>query len=187
MFVCSMGDLFHKDVPTSYIAQVFRMMEYCTQHIFLVLTKRPERMKQLINGVVTGWETEHRKHIWLGVTAENQEQADKRIPILLSVPAAVRFLSIEPMLEPLTLAGFDGVNTYRPWLDKVAWGTPLINWVICGGESGPGARPMHPDWARSLRDECANAGVPFFLKQMSINGKMVKMPELDGKVWGETP
>ena len=139
-------------------------------------------------------------NVWLGVTAENQEMADNRIPILLQTPAAVRFVSVEPMLGPvdLTSVRFDrsismnvlegcGIN-----LKSYAQSIPNIfcnklDWVICGGESGPGSRPIHPDWVRSLRDQCQVAGVKFFLKQMHINGKLVKMPELDGRIWNEFP
>jgi protein gp37 len=163
IFVCSMADLFHDDVPTEFISDVFRVMEQAKQHTFLILTKRPERMRQLINGVVTGWETEHRKHIWLGVTAENQEQANKRIPVLLQIPAAVRFVSVEPML------GTVDINQYLPHNPRLFsernGHKGFLDWVICGGESGPGARPMHPDWVRNLRDQCQTAGVPYFFKQ----------------------
>ena len=109
----------------------------------MVLTKRPERMAKFISRL--GWDIHD--NVWLGVTAENQKRADERIPILLQIPAVVRFVSVEPMLEPVNLANCG-----------------KIDWVICGGETGPGARPMHPDWVRNLRDQCQNAGVPFFFK-----------------------
>lgn len=176
IFVCSMGDLFHYDVPDEYISEVFDVMCQCPDHIFQVLTKRPERMSHFIKsylGKISG-------HIWLGVTAENQEQADKRIPILLQIPAAVRFVSVEPMLGYVALSHveFDrwttmnvlegcGITTRPGAMGQCIpnCGCEKLNWVICGGESGPGARPMHPDWARSLRDQCKVAGVPFFFKQ----------------------
>jgi protein gp37 len=164
IFVCSMGDLFHKDIQTHQIYEVFRIMEACPQHTFLVLTKRPERMKQLIAGVVTGWETKHRENIWLGVTAENQEMADKRIPILLQIPAAKKFVSVEPMLGPVDLSyplnGGPEQNGYGEWVQTF----PPLDWVICGPETGPGARFCDWQWAYELAQQCNKAGVPFFDK-----------------------
>lgn len=170
--VCSMGDLFHEDVRDYQFYQVYEVMERCSHHTFLLLTKRPEIAK----AVLTRYEgrTWPLPNVWLGVTAEDQTAADERIPILLKIPAAVRFVSVEPMLGPVRIkterelhedaAGmnldpmffsFNGINANGIGVD----------WVICGGESGPGARPMHPDWARSLRDQCEAAGTPFFFKQ----------------------
>ena len=169
IFVCSMGDLFHNDVKTEWIYEIFRVMEQAPYHRFLLLTKRPKRMKQLINGVITGWEAKHRKHIWLGITAENQTRFIKRYPSLAEIDAKVRFLSTEPLLGPIAM-----------------WGaTP--DWVITGCESGPKRRPSDIQWFRYLRDQCAEAGVPFFLKQMEIGGKVVKMPKLDGRIHSEMP
>jgi len=160
VFVCSMGDLFHEDVPFDFIHQVFNVMADCRGigHTFLVLTKRPKRMLRF-------FKSEDRlyippKNVWLGVTAENQEQADKRIPILLQIPAKVRFVSVEPMLGPIDLL----TDKYH-WLEFDGI-YPGLDWVICGGESGPVARPMNPDQARELRDQCKAAGVPFFMKQI---------------------
>ena len=122
-------------------------------------------------------------NIFCGVTAENQARADERIPILLQIPAAVRFVSIEPCLSDINLGpylwDYYDQGSRRP-LNK-------LHQIICGGETGPGARPMHPDWARSLRDQCQAAGTAFFLKSMHIDGKIVKMPELDGRKWGDFP
>ncbi len=151
IFVCSMGDLFHEDVEPSFIQDVFWKMEECSQHIFMVLTKRPERMRKLLHVFYKGSQRILPKHIWLGVTAENQEQADKRIPILLQIPAAVRFISYEPALGPVDFGLVGGP------------GDP--DWIIAGGESGPHARPAHPDWFRSAREQCQAAGVPFMFKQ----------------------
>lgn len=123
-------------------------------------------------------------NIWLGVSVENQQAADERIPILLQTPAAVRFVSYEPALGPVNLQGWDGVLA-RYYLHHEMGGT--LDWIIAGGESGPGARPAHPDWFRTVRDQCQESGVPFFLKQMTVNGKLVKMPELDGREWNEYP
>ncbi len=187
IFVCSMGDLFHESVPFEWIDQVFTVMAYASRHTFQVLTKRPERMLEYVNSKDTrarlsdsilnasypikgniydprekyGWPLQN---VWMGVTAENQEQANKRIPKLLATEASLRFVSIEPMLESVDL---------YPWLDELVgpgdsclsdWAEGL-NWVICGGESGNNARAMHPDWVRSIRDQCKKYGVPFFFKQ----------------------
>lgn len=177
VFVSSMGDLFHEDVSDEFICRVFAVIALTpVKHKFLILTKRPHRMREFILGLPQRDETFRLwvraggewplSNLWLGVTAENQARADERIPILLQIPAAVRFVSCEPLLGPVdiykyldiydppTLSNPDGYNP-----DKV-----LLDWVICGGETGPGARPMHPDWVRSLRDQCQAAGVPFFFK-----------------------
>ena len=152
IFVCSMADLFHKDVPDEFIAQVFYRMALTPQHSFQVLTKRPERMSDWMamfaeTTFVTSTEiTWPLPNVWLGVSIENSRFA-YRADILRQTLAAVRFVSAEPLLGPLDLA-LDG-----------------ISWLIVGGESGPGARPMHPDWVRSLRDQAATAGVAFLFKQ----------------------
>lgn len=167
VFVNSMSDLFHEDVPFTFINAVFSVMSDCDRHTYQVLTKRPERMLEFFK-----WKSEEhgipwepKPNVWIGVSVENQEAADERIPLLLQVPAAVRFLSCEPLLGPLDLKKEMGAYTAgnaspfaRIWLNK-------LQWVICGGESGPGARPMHPAWVRVLRDQCKEAGVPFFFKQ----------------------
>lgn len=276
IFVQSMGDLFHPDIPDEYISKVWDAMWAAQQHIFLILTKRPERMLAFIreNAYAKhfGWEDNERvpfkpgdlihiddlwmrdmcgwtapgkcdcnggyicdypadehsgqcehgnrfclsrecpiacdnppkevltendlegqyeidkegysidcewmqlhtrpkdayaDNVWLGVTAENQEMADLRIPILLQIPAAVRFVSVEPMLGHINIAGYLGWNGLRRMGDGLLyrWAAPKIDWVICGGETGPKARPMHPDWVRSLREQCQAAGVPYFFKQ----------------------
>lgn len=146
IFVCSMGDLFHKDVDAGYLSGIFWVMKKAKQHTFLLLTKRPENVPRH----KSWWD----KNIWLGVSAENQQRADERIPILLQIPAAVRFVSVEPMLGPVVLP-----SRYA-----------VLDWVICGGETGPGARPMRSDWARSLRDQCQETGVPFFFKRWGKYG-----------------
>ena len=176
IFVNSMSDLFHDQVPDEYIARVFAVMALAPQHTFQLLTKRHGRMRSLLRSnefrgavareasdrageppfepcptfhrVRSGWPL---PNVWLGVSVENQQWADIRIPALIDTPAAVRFLSCEPLLGPVVLKG-----------PSVGFG---IDWVIVGGESGRGARPMHPDWARSLRDQCHTAGVPFLFKQ----------------------
>lgn len=197
VFVDSMSDLFHDDVPDEFIDNVFAVMALCPQHTFQILTKRAERMAAYMAGdrvrsvasrvkrfshpnalskailMVHGIRLDDRNeivphwplsNIWLGVSVEDQKRADERIPHLLHTPAAVRFLSCEPLLGPLDLSPwlqFEGPG----WHYRDEIGYPPIDWVIAGGESGPNARPMHPDWARSIRDQCQAAGVPFFFKQ----------------------
>ncbi len=184
VFVCSMGDLFHEDVPDAWIDQLIWEMGHMLQkHTFLILTKRPERMRDWF--IKAYAENLPYPNLWLGVTAENQQRADERIPILLQIPAAVRFVSVEPMLGPVDLSLSDGVDL------SMSVGTGLkpgksylinsLDWVICGGETGSRARPMHPDWVRSLRDQCVNAGVSFFFKQW---GEWVPIPTKDVPVIG---
>ncbi len=166
VFVCPTGDLFHDQVPDEFIRQVWRMMWLLDNHDFLVLTKRPQRMLQFLSGWRNWIEDAHATtNIWCGVTAENQQRADERIPILLQVPAARRWISVEPMLSAVHLAPewIGGYPESEEWA-KSGPKDPRLSWLVCGGENGPGARPMHPDWARGLRDECAAAGVPFWWK-----------------------
>jgi protein gp37 len=180
VFVNSMGDLFHEAVPDEWIDRVFAVMALAWRHQFLVLTKRSARMRDYVSRgdnehssliesiadrgarLVEDGDTafDHLSsmpwplpNVWLGVSAEDQARADERIPYLLATPAAVRFVSAEPLLAPVDLGA---------WLRD---GSPRLDWVIVGGESGPGARPMHADWARAIRDQCVTAGVPFFFKQ----------------------
>ena len=189
VFVCSMADLFHDAVPDEFIAAVFGVMAACPQHTFQVLTKRPARMVRWFEWVAaddkTAWignvadrcaqdawkesaaavELDELHVAWplpnvhIGVSVEDQATADERIPLLLRTPAAVRWISAEPLLGPLDLAQFLSRTVRKPSL-----------WVVCGAESGPGARPMHPDWARAVRDQCAAAGVPLFVKQLTGEG-----------------
>ena len=220
VFVCSMGDLFHEDVPFGFVDRVFAIMALTKQHTFLVLTKRPIRMRQYIDGLtlqriceaaplgLTDIQVADLRayvrdnfplpNVWLGVTAENQQRADERIPILLQIPAAVRFVSVEPMLGPIRLqrdwlmcpGGAEyghGMSLTRVHAGGCCDRHPRIHWVICGSESGPNHRKTKIEWIRDLREQCISANVPFFLKQMEINGRMVKMPELDGKIWAQFP
>lgn len=265
IFVNSMGDLFHENVPDEWIDRVFAIMALCPRHTFQILTKRAERMRGYFKpdiGVrwflradnsypLEDWphtglakDMKYLPNVWLGVSVEDQKRADERIPSLLETPAAVRFISAEPLLGPVDLdhlvrtpdeydkkmPGFkdverftvsvlhgqdgilmkDGTKYYSGDVDAQA---PNIDWVITGGESGPGARPMHPDWARSLRDQCQDAGVPFFFKQWGARapsnrgrldskklvtpscigepvqkfGKKLAGRELDGKIWDQYP
>ncbi len=175
IFVNSMSDLFHPKVSDEFIARVFRVMSAARQHTFLVLTKRAARMQTLLASDRFDAPV-FLRNVRLGVSVENQEQADARIPRLRRAPAVVRWLSCEPLLGPLDLS--------RHWVGAPQWGPeypeptsptgllvqdlvpgPTIDWVVAGGESGPAARPMHPAWPRSLRDQCVAAGVPFFFKQ----------------------
>jgi len=164
------NDLFHEDVPDDFIMRVFDSMptdflQPC-KHTYLILTKRVKRMHQFFDER-TRYGTRPWTNVWLGVTVCNQEEADQKIPLLLQIPAAVRWVSIEPMLGAADLL-LPGKN----FTFSIAWGSQAtliinqnIHWVVLGGETGPGARPMHPDWVRSVRDQCQAAQVPFFFKQ----------------------
>jgi protein gp37 len=158
IFVCSMGDLFHENVKENWIDQVIDVIEHCPQHTFIILTKRPVSMKEYFqDNHFYGWEIP--KNIWLGVTAENQMRANERIPILLSIPAAKRFVSVEPMLTKINL-----INVYQTQDQNEHKQLGYIDWVICGGESGPGARPIDPEWVRFIQVQCKVAEIPFFFK-----------------------
>ena len=145
VFVNSMSDLFHKDVPTRFIKQVFETMEQASQHTFQVLTKRADRLREIAS------ELPWPENVWMGVSVENADYLH-RIDDLRAVPASVRFLSLEPLLGPLTGINLDG-----------------IGWAIVGGESGPGARTIDPDWVREIREACVLEGVPFFFKQWGLS------------------
>jgi len=161
VFVCSMGDLFHEDVPDEYIDQVWRTMQAASDHTFMVLTKRPRRMWQWVTDQndYGAWGALPLANVWLGVTAENQA-ATERIVYLLRTPAIRRFVSCEPLLGPVTLrpAHVTAYDLRVPVPRKV-------DLVIVGGETGPHARVMAPEWARALRDECQDAGISFFFKK----------------------
>ena len=165
IFVNSMGDLFHEEVSLDFIRQVFDVAAAAHRHVFQVLTKRHERLAELAG--LLPWPD----NLWVGVSVENQYWALERIPALLQVPAAVLFLSVEPLLRPVDL---------EPWL-------PDLQWVIAGGESGPRARPVEPGWLTSLRDGCVAAGVPFFFKQWGGRIHRSGGRELEGRTWDEFP
>jgi protein gp37 len=194
IFVCSMSDLFAEFVKDEWIDRVFAVMALAPQHTFQVLTKRPARMRAYLvdplrhnsielaaEKVTRGPEHFGGKHVlprlpltnvWLGVSCERQQEADARIPLLLQTLAAVRFVSAEPLLGPVNLkrikvADLGWQDVLQGWRDCKDYPgrETVLDWVIVGGESGPNARPMHPDWARALRDQCAAARVPFFFKQ----------------------
>lgn len=169
-FVNSMSDLFHENVPEKFINLVFGTMAFCVWHRFIVLTKRADRMRDFI----LANRGKPLPNVILGVSAENQKYADERIPLLLHTPAACRVVSAEPLLGPIDLSEYheDGIPTEDDLncdpltaLHRIRHGVSRLHWIICGGESGPGARPMHPQWVRDLRDQCVSAGVPFFFKQ----------------------
>ena len=162
VFVNSMSDLFHEEVPTAFIHEVFAVMGAARHHTFQVLTKRADRLAELAPRL--RWTP----NIWQGVTVESQAYAE-RADLLRGVPAHVRFMSVEPMLGPVTV--------------KLRG----IHWVIVGGESGPGARPVRPEWVRGLRDQCVRAHVPFFFKQWGGTRKHLAGRELDGRNWSERP
>ena len=150
IFVNSMSDLFHEAIPTDYIEAVYQAMSVAPQHDYLILTKRHDRMTELLAPLgILDWAGQQ-SNFWHGVSVENQRFATVRIPRLMQLESPVRFLSCEPLLAPLDL---------RPWLHA-------LSWVIVGGESGHGRRPFNMEWARSIRDQCAAAGVPFFMKQV---------------------
>lgn len=167
-FVASMCDLFHETIPASIQEDVLQIMLDNSHHLFLLLTKRPESMRDSLNAFYADRSVPPMDNVWCGVSAENQEMADERIPLLLDTPAAKRFVSCEPLLGPVDL---------KKWLPVCVPGTethlfsyrngyqPFVNWAIVGGESGPKARPMHPMWVLALRGQCEQAGIPFFFKQ----------------------
>lgn len=212
IFVNSMSDLFHPDVPVDFIDSVFGVMGASARHTFQVLTKRPERMAEYLN------DTEVRErvaaaaarmsengdelhdslryhlpwpfaNVWLGTSVEDQKSADKRVPHLLDTPAAVRFLSCEPLLGPVDLdrGGWSLLQPLNP-PPRSGPRPERIHWVIVGGESGPNARPMHPDWAHQIRDQCRAEGVAFHFKQWGewgdgSNGKLEWVLADDGTLF----
>jgi protein gp37 len=229
IFVNSMSDLFHDDIPDDYIAQVFGVMAMAEQHTFQLLTKRHARMRSLLSNPdfreqvaqeIAGWDVAGRwvpdsivsaqpdwyplRNVWIGVSVENQQWATIRIPELLMTPAAVRFLSMEPLIGGVDLtriAWKKGGGTHLDVVNGVhgvpgVWHAPAkhVDWVIVGGESGRGARPMKADWARVLRDQVTNASIAFHFKQWGAHGpdgvrrsKHDTGRELDGRTWDEFP
>jgi protein gp37 len=168
IFVNSMSDLFHERVPADFISRVFGVMELADWHIYQVLTKRASRMREVLSKRLR--RVAEFEHVWLGVSVENRKHGMPRIDELRSTPAALRFLSIEPLLEDL-----GELNLAR------------IHWVIVGGESGPGARPMRSEWVISIREQCKAAGVPFFFKQWGGVRKSLNGRALEGRTFDEMP
>jgi len=194
IFVNSMSDLFHEKVPDGFIACVFVVMAGTPQHTYQLLTKRHGRMRSLLSSpdfqvlcfaaaASRGWDLEGTPwplpNVWLGVSVEDQKWADIRVPALLGTPAAVRFVSAEPLLGPVDLTWLGGMDALQQdWCGSAAGGTgaphSLLNWVIAGGESGPGARPCDLAWLRSLAHQCQVAEVPVFVKQLgTILGRQI--------------
>lgn len=177
IFVNSMSDLFHESVPDEWIDRVFAVMNGAPQHIFQILTKRPARMRAYLSDPEVAcrwgwhkpvnWTEAVIRNVWVGVSAEDQATADARIPELLRTPAAVRWVSLEPLIGPITLAGScrGYFRQEPPTFSQREVYKGLLDWVVVGGESGKAARPMHPAWVTALRDQCQAAGVPFFFKQ----------------------
>ncbi len=163
IFVNSMSDLFHKDVPFDFISKVFDVMRRASHHRFQILTKRSDRLLELSPRLT--WP----RNVWMGVTVENADSSF-RIENLKQTNAATKFISFEPLLDPILDIDLRG-----------------IDWVIVGGESGPGARPMEPQWAIDIRDQCLNANVPFFFKQWGGVNKKKNGRKLDGRIWNQTP
>ena len=163
VFVNSMGDLFHEKTPVATVKAVFKVMADCPQHTFQVLTKRPQIARELSS--LLPWPS----NIWLGTSVEDVH-AVHRVGELVGTSAQIKFLSLEPLLGEIPKISLD-----------------RINWVIVGGESGPGARPMDGDWVRSVRNQCVRANVPFFFKQWGGANKKKKGRVLDGRVWEEMP
>lgn len=163
IFVNSMSDLFHEQVPFNYISKIFEVMNNSPRHIFQILTKRSERLAELGNKF--HWS----RNVWIGVSVENQHYTH-RIADLRIVPACVRFLSLEPLIGPINILPLRG-----------------IHWVIAGGESGPRSRSVKPEWIREIRDQCIHDQVPFFFKQWGGVRKSRTGRVLDGKTWDEFP
>lgn len=168
IFVNSMSDLFHKDIPDEYIYKVFSVMRLADWHIYQVLTKRPERMKRLFDTLLK--EFSELKHIWLGVSVENRKHGIPRISLLQNTNIPTRFLSIEPLLEDLGI-----INLKK------------IDWVIVGGESGPRSRPIEKEWVISIYKQCKKNKVPFFFKQWGGVRKHLTGRTLLGKTFSEFP
>jgi protein gp37 len=167
IFVNSMSDLFHKDVPWNFAQQVFNVMEHANWHVFQVLTKRSSRMRDFVNERYAG--SRAPQHIWLGASVEDGERRS-RIQHLRNAAAAIRFLSLEPLLGPMGKLDLAG-----------------IHWVIVGGESGPGHRPVRQEWVRDIRDQCLAQNVPFFFKQWGGLRPKSGGRLLDGREWNQHP
>jgi protein gp37 len=203
IFVNSMSDLFHEQVPAEFIDRVFAVMALAPRHVFQVLTKRPERLAQYLQparyeaiqdairllcetrAALKATTLQHPVrfpllNVWLGVSTENQRWADQRIPLLLRTPAAVRFISAEPLLGPVDLSPYlGGLENGRRRLG--------LDWVITGGESGSMARPCDPKWVAVIRDQCSSAGVAFFHKQWGGRTPKAGGRQVDGRIWDELP
>jgi protein gp37 len=178
IFVDSMSDLFHDNVPDSFIYDVLNAAIDAPQHTYQILTKRVLRMCRFLEG-----NDEYAlPNVWLGVSVENQKSADERIPWLMKTPAVVRFISYEP-----ALGAVDFTDHILKDHEHINLKPAVINWIIAGGETGVGARPANPDWFRKVRDQCEEANVPFFFKGMGGQHKGIFLRVLDGREWKEFP
>lgn len=217
VFLTSMSDLFHKEVPDETLYRIFAVMSLCQDFTFQILTKRHVRMNQFLNGCPTHEIEQHREaifnsnikvakkrtkklaffgaqdwdwplpNVWVGVSVENSERADERIPALLESKASVRFISAEPLLGGMLIESYLRKKPKIYDMGYHSWDRGL-DWVIAGSESGQGARPMNEDWIRSLRDQCVENDVRFFYKQkLDPNGSKISTPALDGKRWTQFP
>jgi protein gp37 len=187
IFTCSWSDFFHERAD-EWRPEAWSIIKKLPQYTFLVLTKRPERIADhLPEDWGNGWD-----NAWLGTTAEDQPNADKRIRQLLKVPASKYFVSVEPMIGAVDLTKLMGGKLNALTGDRktsdgeIFAGGHGLDWVIAGAESGPQARPCNIEWVRKLRDQCVIADIPFFLKQLNTKGgELIKMPKLDGRVWDQ--
>jgi protein gp37 len=221
IFVNSMSDLFHDEVPDEFIHRVFAVMAATPQHTYQLLTKRHARMRSMLRdecrcgsghqpgihflsaidwaatkhsptyvpGLPTGLYHQIRwplPNVWVGVSVEDQKWADIRIPALRDTPAAVRWLSCEPLLDPINLSEHLAPAEPAPAF-TAAWDRGDLGWVVAGGESGPNARPCNPDWLRSMRDQCQDAGVPFFAKQLGATWGRANGADSHGGDWDAWP
>lgn len=197
IFVNSMSDLFHESLSFGQIFRVLMVMQQCPRHEFQVLTKRPARMKEFFEwlniwGIPTALAMGFSEYyewpypnVWLGISCEDQKSFDERWPYLRDTPTWTRWLSLEPLLGPINARSaliedhyYCDVSDDPDDPTPAHRCSPAVNWVVVGGESGPHARPMHPDWARSLRDQCVSAGVPFFFKQWGEFVPLADRPEI---------
>ncbi len=195
VFVNSMSDLFHKEVPDEFVRRCFQVMLDIGRHVYQILTKRPARAAKFVRRNPDLFPAGLPSQIWIGTSVEDQSVA-YRVRHLLAVRAAVRFLSCEPLIGPLDLSGFlRGRDTARrdapinggPSALGAEDASPRLHWVIVGGESGPNARQMAPEWPRTVRDDCAASGVPFFFKQWGGRTPKAGGRELDGTTWDDFP
>jgi protein gp37 len=184
VFVNSMSDLFHEQIDPLFIGRILNVIEKASQHTFQVLTKRPKRMKEVLMAFYETMNKEPFPNFWLGISAEDQPTFDERVAELLATPAALRFVSCEPMLGLVDIN--DGMNCDDKTCEACG-GHGGINWVIVGGESGPGSRAMNPEWVRLIRDQCIASDVPFWFKQWGGVQKWRNGRELDGRTWEEMP
>lgn len=199
VFVCSMSDIGHPDIPDGYLAAMLGVMSRTPQHTYLLLTKRPQNLSGI---TFYAPEIGMGENIWVGVTIENQRQADERVPLLLQIPAAVRFVSCEPLLGPVDISeylpqwtadfGYHPGGGQTPWTaeEETLIKSDGLDQVIVGCESGP-KRRIDSNWwtqARAIKDQCVDAGVSFFLKQgPDEHGRVIHLPKLDGQIWNEWP